>query len=207
MATEREYLVSLGLAKEGRGRFSAEAKNALDKAKKSGMVFDKTAAEIAKEERASRPKRESKPKVSVPKKTQPITGSYDAKVVREWAENKNLIEKGKRGKLSNDVMEAYLKENSTLPPAPVKVPKATKKVVTVRRKAPITQRVRVRNETVGYTYARRSEKDPVFVSEPLVAVMTCGQCSKGVSYCGCTDGPRAPKYLGGEALLLTRPVK
>ena len=40
MATRREYLVSLGLAKEGRGRFSQAAKDALAKAENDGMVFD-----------------------------------------------------------------------------------------------------------------------------------------------------------------------
>ena len=40
MATAREYLVSLGLAKPGRGRFSGEAKAALAKAIADGMTFD-----------------------------------------------------------------------------------------------------------------------------------------------------------------------
>lgn len=40
MATKREYLVSLGLAKPGRGKFSREAHAALAKAEADGMVFD-----------------------------------------------------------------------------------------------------------------------------------------------------------------------
>ena len=39
MQTERDYLVSLGLAKPGRGRFSNEAKQALAKARSEGMTF------------------------------------------------------------------------------------------------------------------------------------------------------------------------
>ncbi len=36
---EREYLISLGLAKPGRGRLSRDAHNALDEARAEGMVF------------------------------------------------------------------------------------------------------------------------------------------------------------------------
>ena len=39
MPTKREYLVSLGLAKAGRGKFSNEAKAALEKALAEGMTF------------------------------------------------------------------------------------------------------------------------------------------------------------------------
>jgi hypothetical protein len=39
MQTKREYLVSLGLAKAGRGRFSGEAKAALANAESEGVVF------------------------------------------------------------------------------------------------------------------------------------------------------------------------
>lgn len=40
MATKREFLVTLGLAKEGRGKFSAAAHAALAKAESEGVVFD-----------------------------------------------------------------------------------------------------------------------------------------------------------------------
>lgn len=42
MQTEREYLVSLGLAKEGRGKFSNAAKEALVSARAEGMTFKTT---------------------------------------------------------------------------------------------------------------------------------------------------------------------
>lgn len=194
MATEREYLVTLGLAKEGRGRFSAEAKDALAKAKKGGMSFDKTVAELAKEARESKPKRVAKPTVTVEKVDRPSQDMYDAKAVRSWGEQVGMIEKGKRGKLPTVLINAYLSANKTAP----------KKVAVRRQSAPRTV---VRTETVGYTYARRGPKDPAFISEPLVAVSSCGKCNKGVGFCGCAEGPRAPKYLGGEILLLTRPTK
>jgi len=193
MATEREYLISIGLAKEGRGRFSSEAKAALEKAKSEGMVFDLTPAEIAKLERQNRTKRvkEVSPKpVSVRRPTQ---DEYDVKAVRAWGEQTGAIEKGKRGKLSTALINAYLASNKV------------EKKVAVKKSA--VKRSIVRSETVGYTFAKRKDTDPAFISEPLVAVMTCGKCSRGVSYCGCQDGPVAPSYLGGQPLMLTRPVK
>lgn len=39
MSTRRDYLISLGLAKPGRGKFSNEAKAALEKAIAGGMTF------------------------------------------------------------------------------------------------------------------------------------------------------------------------
>ncbi len=40
MATKREYLIDLNLAKPGRGRFSRAALDALAKAESEGVVFD-----------------------------------------------------------------------------------------------------------------------------------------------------------------------
>jgi len=188
--TEREYLISLKLAQPGRGRYSKEARAALDKAKADGMVFDKTAAELAKEARLNKPKKVRKT-TQVAKEVRPSQDSYDAKAVRAWGEQTGAIEKGKRGKLPTALINAYLASNKV------------EKKVTVRRSA--SKAEKVRDVTVGYTYARRGPKDPAFISEPLVAVQNCGSCSRGVSYCKCSSGPVAPKYLGGETLLLTRP--
>jgi hypothetical protein len=192
MATEREWLASQGLAKLGRGRFSAEAKAALAKAKAEGMVFDKTALELAREARQNKPKRERKAIQSTPKESRPSQDSYDAKAVRAWGEQTGAIEKGRRGKLPTALINAYLAANKSTKPK-------VRKVSTARGK--------VREAAVGYTYAKRKASDPKFISEPLVAVMNCGRCSRGVAYCGCNDGPVAPKYLGGATLLLTRPEK
>ncbi|AXH68895.1 DNA bridging protein [Streptomyces phage Comrade] len=187
--TEREYLISLGLAKAGRGRYSKDAREALDKAKADGMQFDLTPADVAKLERKNKPTRKA---VAVaPKESRPSQDSYNAKAVRAWGEQTGAIEKGKRGKLPTALINAYLAANKSEP---------AKKVVRVSG-----SRQKVRDVAVGYTYARRGPKDPAFVSEPLVAVQSCGGCSKGISFCGCKSGPTAPKYLGGEVLLLTRP--
>lgn len=188
--TEREYLISLQLAKAGRGRYSKDAREALDKAKAEGMQFDKTVAEIAKEERASKPQKASKT-VQTVKEVRPSQDSYDAKAVRSWGEQVGMIERGRRGKLPTVLINAYLAANKV------------EKKVSVQRST--VKSVKVREVSVGYTYARRGPKDHDFISEPLVAVSSCGRCSKGVGSCKCDGGPVAPKYLGGEVLMLTRP--
>ncbi|UUG69509.1 Lsr2-like DNA bridging protein [Streptomyces phage Sham] len=194
MPTEREYLISLNLAKEGRGRYSKDARQALDKAKADGMVFDLTPAEKAKLERQNKPQKVRKTAPTAPKESRPSQDMYDAKAVRAWGEQTNAIEKGKRGKLPTSLINAYLAAN-----------KPAKQAVVSKRKS--VKREAVRSETVGWTRAKRKAGDPEFISEPLVAVMTCGCCNRGVSFCGCKSGPVAPKYLGGDVLLLTRPEK
>lgn len=48
MQTRREYLVGLGLAKPGRGKFSTKGKEAIAKAEAEGMVFAETNATAPK---------------------------------------------------------------------------------------------------------------------------------------------------------------
>lgn len=180
---KREYLISKGLAKPGKGRFSAEGKAAIEKAISEGMVFDEPVAKPVAAPKAKAPK--------VVKEKAPKKDSYDAKAIRAWAEQTGAIEKGKRGRIPTGAINAYLSSQGTVS-APVK------RTVTIRSK--------VREESVGWTYARRGPKDKPFVSEPLVAVTSCGGCAKGVAYCGCSNGPVAPKYLGGERLLMEKPA-
>lgn len=62
MQTEREYAISLGLAKPTRGRMSREAKAAIAKAKADGMTFSNPSYAVAKaaaKPRASKPVGES----------------------------------------------------------------------------------------------------------------------------------------------------
>lgn len=199
MATEREYLITLNLAKPGRGRYSKEASDALKKAKSEGMVFDLTPGEIAKLERASKPKRIAKPAKTSPNvQVLKMNGTYDPRVVRKWAKA-NGHDVNARGKMPHALIQAYLSANK--PNVVSSIP--TQRVVS---RKPVS-RVAVRSETTGYTFIRRGPNDPKHISEPLVAVSNCGGCGKGVSYCGCASGPKAPKYLGGQVLLLTRPAK
>jgi hypothetical protein len=182
---KREYLISLGLAKPGKGRFSAEGKAAIEKAIADGMVFDEPVAKPV----SDKPKKVRTSKA--PKEKAPSKELYDTKAVRAWAEQTGAIEKGKRGRLPSEVINAYMASHGSEAEAPKRVAKVVSKV---------------RETAVGYTYARRGPKDQPFISEPLVAVSSCGGCAKGVAYCGCTSGPVAPKYLGGEPLMLEKPV-
>lgn len=61
--TAREYAVSLGLAKMGRGRMSPLATAAIDEAIANGVTFKEPAHVIAARERAENPKRTRKPRV------------------------------------------------------------------------------------------------------------------------------------------------
>jgi len=182
---KRDYLVSKGLAKPGKGRFSAAAKAALEKAIAEGVVFDEPVAKPV----SDKPKRAPK----VAKEKAPSKDLYDAKAVRAWGVSQGLMESGKRGRVPASIIKAYLAAHGSKAE-----PVATKRVVRSLSK--------VREDSVGYTYARRGPNDKPFISEPLVAVSSCGGCGKGIAYCGCSNGPVAPKYLGGETLMLEKPA-
>lgn len=104
--TEREYLVGLGLAKPGRGRFSAAAKDALAKAKAEGKTFEGSApVKQAKPKPATPKAKVLKPKDSSPEpKDKP---KYDAKAIRKWAESQG-IDVPSRGRLPASVVEQYV---------------------------------------------------------------------------------------------------
>ncbi|QIN94194.1 Lsr2-like DNA bridging protein [Streptomyces phage Wakanda] len=180
---KREYLISKGLAKPGKGRFSAAAKAALEQAVRDGVKFTEPEAKPVTARKPKAPK--------VVKEKAPAKELYDAKAVRAWAEQTGAVDKGKRGRLPAEVIKAYLSSHGSKA-------EPVKRVVKIQNK--------VREVAVGYTYARRGPNDKPFISEPLVAVSSCAGCSKGVAFCGCKTGPRAPKYLGGELLMLEKPA-
>jgi len=97
--TRRAYAVSLGLAKESRGRMSAAAYEAIAEAEKSGKVFADTDATPRKVVKAA-----------------PKAGQFDAKTVRAWAKSVG-IEVNARGRLSAEVLDAYSKANPEVKPA------------------------------------------------------------------------------------------
>lgn len=82
----REYLVSLGLAKPGRGRLSLEAKEALRKAVANGMTFDDITTSQPKPETKiqSNIVIKSRPQVSMQRATPP---NSKASIVR----NENVM--------------------------------------------------------------------------------------------------------------------
>ena len=108
MQTARAYLHTLGLTKSptGRGRFSAEAHAALDKARKSGKTFSDDAPKAAP--KAAKPRTVKMDKPETPKVD---TTKVDPKAVRAWAA-KNGISVGARGRIHEDVKTRYLAEVS-----------------------------------------------------------------------------------------------
>ena len=94
MATKREFLIEKGLAKPGRGRFSAEANAALAEAVANGAVFDepvKPVKEVATE--GDKPSQPSKP-------------TSETAEVRAWAAS-NGIKVGERGRIPEKVLAAF----------------------------------------------------------------------------------------------------
>ena len=105
MATQREYLVSLGLATPGRGRFSNAAKEALAKAIAEGKIFDDVTVPVVKA------------KITVPSVNKDEFSDISPKAAREWAAaNPDLIPAGiviaPKGRLDWRVKKAY-KDNVT----------------------------------------------------------------------------------------------
>jgi hypothetical protein len=62
--TEKDYAISLGLAKAGRGRMSLEAKKAVQEAKKGGMVFRTKGAPTATVMVAKKPSKDTEKTVT-----------------------------------------------------------------------------------------------------------------------------------------------
>jgi hypothetical protein len=94
MATKREFLVEKGLAKAGRGKFSALAHAALEEAIASGVVFDepvKPVKEVATEG---------------DKPSQPMKPTSETAEVRAWASS-NGIKVGERGRIPEAIVKAY----------------------------------------------------------------------------------------------------
>lgn len=194
MTTKRAYLVNLGLAKEGRGKFSNAAIVALDEAIAKGVVFD----EPVKPEPKAKPVSLAKP--AAPKPTPPkvavITApkvDVDPKAVRAWAKQ-NGHEVGDRGRINASVITAYVAAGG----AP--------RVPTARRVPTPADMPKVRTEKVAWGFFRRNKGDGRHISEPLVAVESCAGCKKGISFCACSTGPVSPAYMGGEVLSLLKPV-
>ena len=193
MATEREYLVSKGLAKPSRGRFSGEAKAELERARAAGMVFDepvkptpkavKPVASTQTSPAATLDKPKSSPTPS------PAKGSYDPKAVRKWAEEKGLVSKGQRGRLPAEVIHKYVTENGAA------APKATPK--------PAPPKVRVRPE--NYAWAFQAGNPAKGHSDIRIQFGDCANCHQRIGFCACKTGPVGPKWLGSPVLSLTKP--
>lgn len=105
MVTKREYLVSLGLAKEGRGKFSNAAKEALVKAEAEGKTFDDPAPATVK---SDRPKTVKTPKAPKAPEVKQEKSTADPAAVRAWAKT-NGVTVSERGRVSEEIKLAYEK--------------------------------------------------------------------------------------------------
>ena len=96
--TKREYLISLGLAREGRGRFSREGMAALAKAEAEGMTFDD--AQSAKSLNPQSQVAQSKPSIPV----QPQVRVREWNLMRGTTDDGILIEWGTCSRCAEAIM-------------------------------------------------------------------------------------------------------
>lgn len=194
MATEREYLVSKGLAKPSRGRFSREAVAELARVKAEGMVFDAPAVPTPKPASDKPVDLTRKSPVATLDKPQsspvPSRTDYDPKAVRKWAEDKGLVESGKRGRLPSDVLHKYVSEHGAKSVSPVK-----------RKPAPPQVRTRPENHAWAFQAGDPSRGH----SDIRIQFGDCSGCHKRIGFCACKPGPVGPKWLGSPTLSLTKP--
>lgn len=153
--TRRAYAVSLGLAKDARGRMSSAAYEAIAKAEADGMVFSDAQAPV---KRAA-------------VKAAPKAGQFEAKAVRAWAASKGM-NVSSRGRISAEVLAAYKADNPEVKPAAPGVHvKVTGK--DVRPHAAPT-----RSHRTEYTAWYRGKR--LILSEREVC-----KCGYSLSHCGC----------------------
>lgn len=178
LQTPREYLVKLGLAKPGRGKFSAQAHAELKKATKSGVKFAEPAAPVkptkkaaAKRTAATPPKAAVTKPIERPAEPEPKR-SVDPSLVRKWAKEEG-IDVNDRGRLSAEIVSKYLAAN---PDAP-----------TAADRANIVSGVFAAAEP-RYPYGTRfSGKDSTGKKHVLGDAVTCFTCSYSLSHCGCRE--------------------
>lgn len=190
LLTKREWLSKQGLAQPGRGRFSLAANLALEDAAKKGIKFADDAPKPPKPTKTASVKAT---KTTAAKPVKPAS-DVDPKAVRKWAASQGIAVND-RGRISAEVVDKYREaHDGQVPAKPVAhVPVSPK-------------REKVRSETTAWTYAKRKPDDPSYVSEPLVAITSCGVCHEGIAYCNCKSGPQAPAFLGGGTALLVKPA-
>lgn len=165
MATQREYLVGLGLAKPGRGKFSKEAHAALAEAVANGVTFDEPAY------KAPKVKEVATEGADAP--SQPSRPISESAKIREWATS-NGVKVGNRGRIPSDVINAFKQDDaSSIAPAAKPVYK-------------IEPQVRVRQVKCMY-----GEDD----AGRVVGFGMCQRCTYHVSFCKCKAGPKPPSVV------------
>ena len=144
MATKREYLIGLGLAKPGRGRFSKEANDALVAAAAAGVTFDEPvkvpAAKAVTTEGADAPSQSPRP-------------TSESSEVRAWAAQ-NGVKVGERGRVPANVMAAFRNGDAkAVASGPAKVYSVAPQVRT--RQVKTFYGATAEGATVGWSMCRR----------------------------------------------------
>lgn len=95
MPTKREYAISLGLAKDGRGRLSREAHAAIEKAISEGMTFDDAPVVTRSTVKADKP---VKPREKREPKTSPVDAGNVATISTRYEDSQLFVGTDSEGK-------------------------------------------------------------------------------------------------------------
>ena len=187
--TAREFLAAQTppLAKAGaRGRFGKEGVAALDAARKSGVVFADD-VKVVKAPKAVETVKVKAPAVPAQAVASPAPAaapaSLNAAEVRAWAKGKGLPV-GERGRIKPDVIAAFVKAKGGKVSLAKPVP------------SPADVAKRIRPQRVAYGRVPRPVGEGDHITEPILAIESCGKCRKAVPFCPCDGGPRLPKWAG-----------
>lgn len=200
------------LAKAGanvRGRFSKAATARWDEAVASGEVTYEPPAEPEKPAKTVKTGAAAAPVVAnaagpavvltpVAAGDDATVAGVDAKAVRSWAVQAGM-KVGERGRIKPEIISAYLANNGSAPQ------RITPKQVMPPKK--------YRDEAVAWGIAKRKPGQGDYITEAVVALSTCAECSKGIRFCpghGEHGLPVQPHYLNngvkGVPVLLAKPV-
>lgn len=180
MVTARAWLVERGLAKEGRGRYSRAAVEALEQARNDGVAFDEP--QVSKPASALRqPRTTTTEQVAVAKVKR---NEYDPAAVRVWAKG-NGIPFPARGRISSDLARQYLDSVGE------KAVKREDKPAEVNNFGATPDRVRIEDTWVG-----KNGKETITKTYRDC----CIQCHVSIGWCRCS----APMAIAEDTVTLVR---
>lgn len=176
--TQREWLVSLGLAKPSRGRFGKDALAALAQYPDHKWADPKPAAPATSGKATQATVPGNSPAPSAPAAPAETLPQVDPKDVRAWAKS-NGHEVAQHGRIHKSVIKAYLAAGG-------------KPVGPRAKSVALPQAPKVRRESTGYSV----------VNGLLIRQDSCGNATNGVrhsvSRCTCPGGPRAYDFIERE---------
>lgn len=192
MVTKREWLVSQGLAKDGRGKFSNAAKEALTKAEADGMTFDEPlgnqpGTKAAKPKSVKRPKAPKEPEVKQEKST------ADPAAVRKWAKE-NGVTVSERGRVSESIKMDYEAAMEKVGGEVITSAPGARGEKDVRQHAPLLV-----SETQVYVTLDGKKADGVSYKT------ACGNTGVSIGYCGEPTHEVVTKHMK-DGLVTVRPM-